>query len=264
MDDLRQELASLTAAFRARLEWARSCGLSAASAAPTPRGLWKGEAPALEEPVRAAPSVAASSVEPASSEADDEPRGAERLDQIRRTIGDCQRCGLGQTRKNLVFGVGAPDAQVMFVGEGPGQDEDEQGQPFVGAAGQLLTKMIAAMGLTREEVYIANIVKCRPPANRDPAPEEVDACEPFLRQQIEAVGPRIIIAMGTFAAKTLLRTETGITRLRGRFYTYQGIPLMPTYHPAFLLRNPDAKRPAWQDLKAVMAEMDRLGLRRQR
>jgi uracil-DNA glycosylase len=263
MDDLRQELASLASAFRARLEWARSCGLSAAPAAPTPRGLRTGDTPTVAV-VQAEPWPAEAGrgvTEPTDAET---PRGQDRLDQIRRTIGDCQRCPLAKARKNIVFGAGNPEAQVMFVGEGPGQEEDEQGEPFVGAAGQLLTKMIAAMGLWREEVYIANIVKCRPPQNRDPAPEEVDACEPFLRQQIEAVGPRIIVAMGNFAAKTLLRTDTGITRLRGRFYTYQGIPLMPTYHPAYLLRNLDAKRPAWQDLKAVMAEMDRLGLQRQR
>jgi DNA polymerase len=152
----------------------------------------------------------------------------------------------------------------MFIGEAPGREEDAQGAPFVGAAGQLLTRMIAAMGLTREEVYICNIIKCRPPDNRNPAVDEIEACEPFLRRQIDVIGPRIIITLGNFAAKTLLRTETGITRLRGRFYTYHGIPLMPTYHPAYLLRNPAQKRPVWQDLQAVMAEMDRLGLERRR
>jgi len=152
----------------------------------------------------------------------------------------------------------------MFIGEGPGHDEDLQGEPFVGPAGQLLTRMIEAMGLTREEVYITNIIKCRPPRNRDPNPDEIDACEPFLRRQIEAIAPRMMIALGSFAAKTLLRTETGISQLRGRFHIYHGTPLMPTFHPAFLLRNPERKRPVWEDLKQVMAEMDRLGLERRR
>jgi DNA polymerase len=152
----------------------------------------------------------------------------------------------------------------MFVGEAPGGEEDQQGRPFVGAAGQLLTRMIEAMGLTREEVYICNIIKCRPPRNRDPNPDEIDTCEPFLRDQIDAIEPSIIIALGSFAARTLLRTETSITRLRGRFHTYHGIALMPTFHPAYLLRNAAQKRPVWQDLKAVMAEMDRLGLDRRR
>ena len=191
-----------------------------------------------------------------------EPGGT--LEQVREELGACQRCRLARGRTNIVFGQGAPDADVMFIGEGPGHDEDLQGEPFVGPAGQLLTRMIEAMGLTREEVYITNIIKCRPPRNRDPNPDEIDACEPFLRRQIEAIAPRMMIALGSFAAKTLLRTETGISQLRGRFHIYHGTPLMPTFHPAFLLRNPERKRPVWEDLKQVMAEMDRLGLERRR
>ncbi|MBK8482625.1 MAG: uracil-DNA glycosylase [Proteobacteria bacterium] len=183
---------------------------------------------------------------------------------VRAALGDCERCGLHAERTHIVFGVGDAQADLMFVGEAPGRDEDQQGEPFVGKAGQLLTRMIQAMGLHREEVYICNIIKCRPPNNRDPEPAEVASCEPFLRQQIEAIGPRLIVALGNFAARTLLRSELGIARLRGSFQRYQGIALMPTFHPAYLLRNPEAKRPAWSDLQAVMAEMDRLGLRRRR
>ncbi|MCA9672371.1 MAG: uracil-DNA glycosylase [Myxococcales bacterium] len=188
----------------------------------------------------------------------------ERLGALRDHIGDCQRCRLSNKRKNIVFGVGNPDADLMLIGEAPGFDEDQQGIPFVGKAGQLLTRMIKAMGLTREEVYIANIVKCRPPQNRDPEADEIDACEPFLKKQIDIIAPRIIIALGSFAVKTLLRTTSGIMRLRGSWKSYHGIPLMPTFHPAYLLRNEAGKRPVWGDLQLVMAEMDRLGLERRR
>lgn len=143
----------------------------------------------------------------------------------------------------------------MFIGEGPGKDEDEQGEPFVGAAGQLLTKMIQAMGLAREQVYIANVVKCRPPNNCDPEPDEVAACEPFLKEQIAAIKPTVIVALGRHAAQTLLRDSTPITRMRGKWREYEGIPLMPTYHPAYLLRSPADKRPVWDDLKNVMARL---------
>jgi DNA polymerase len=158
-------------------------------------------------------------------------------------------------RTNIVFGVGAPQAKLMFVGEGPGRDEDLQGEPFVGAAGQLLNKMIAAMGLLRSDVYIANVVKCRPPNNRDPEPDEVAACEPFLKQQIAAVRPKVIVALGRHAAQTLLRDSTPITRMRGKWREYERTPLMPTYHPAYLLRNPAEKRPVWQDLQTVMSRL---------
>jgi DNA polymerase len=185
---------------------------------------------------------------------------ADRLAAVRTELGDCQRCKLAAGRKNLVFGVGNPSAQLVFVGEGPGADEDEQGEPFVGKAGQLLNKMIEAMGYRREEVYICNVVKCRPPGNRNPEPDEIAACEPFLKQQLAAIGPRMIVTLGKFAAQCLLRDETPITRLRGRFRTYEGIPLMPTFHPAYLLRDPSRKKETWEDLKAVMQELKRLGL----
>jgi uracil-DNA glycosylase family 4 len=184
-----------------------------------------------------------------------EPGGADRLDAVRADLGDCKRCSLHRTRRNIVFGDGNPEADLLFVGEAPGADEDEQGRPFVGRAGQLLTKIIEAMGLKREEVYICNILKCRPPGNRNPETAEISACEPFLIKQIEAINPRVICALGTFAAHTLLRSETPISVLRGQFHSYQGIPLMPTYHPAYLLRNPGAKKQVWEDVRKVMKRL---------
>jgi uracil-DNA glycosylase family 4 len=181
--------------------------------------------------------------------------GSAALLAIREDLGECTRCKLGRGRTKLVFGVGSPTAPLMFVGEGPGADEDRQGEPFVGRAGQLLTKMIEAMGFRREDVYIANVVKCRPPENRNPEPDEMDACEPFLRRQIAAVGPRVIVALGKIAAQTLLRDTTPITRLRGRWAAYGGVKLMPTFHPAYLLRSPEEKKKAWEDLQLVMKEL---------
>jgi len=183
--------------------------------------------------------------------------GSEPLLGIRRDLGECTRCKLAEARTNLVFGVGNPSAELMFVGEGPGADEDQQGEPFVGKAGQLLTKMIEAMGYRREDVYIANVVKCRPPGNRNPEPVEIEACEPFLRAQIAAIRPRVLVALGKFAAQTLLRDPTPITRLRGGWREYQGVQLMPTFHPAYLLRSPGEKGKAWEDLKAVVRALGR-------
>ena len=177
---------------------------------------------------------------------------AETLAEIRTDLGDCRRCQLCETRKNIVFGVGSKDAQVLFVGEAPGRDEDIQGEPFVGEAGQLLTKMIIAMGYERSEVYICNLLKCRPPENRNPAPAEIAQCSPFLLRQVKAIAPQAIVALGTFAAQTLLDSKEPISRLRGRFHDYHGIPLMPTFHPAFLLRSPEKKREVWADLQQVM------------
>lgn len=174
------------------------------------------------------------------------------LDDIRRELGDCRRCKLCTGRKNIVFGSGNPRAELVFVGEGPGENEDQQGVPFVGAAGQLLTKMIEAMGYRRDDIYICNVVKCRPPGNRNPEPDEVAACEPFLRAQLKAIQPRAIVALGKFAAQTLLRDPTPITRMRGNWREYEGIQLMPTFHPAYLLRQPAEKRKAWEDLQQVM------------
>ena len=188
------------------------------------------------------------------------PRGAAGLTLVREELGDCQRCKLAPSRQNLVFGVGNPDAHLVFVGEAPGADEDAQGEPFVGKAGQLLTKMIEAMGYARGDVYICNVLKCRPPGNRNPEPDEVAACEPFLKKQLGAIRPRMIVALGKFAVQCLLRDDSPISRLRGNLRTYEGIPLMPTFHPAYLLRDPSKKKLAWDDLKAVNAALAQLGI----
>ncbi len=184
-----------------------------------------------------------------------DPGGRPMLTMLREHIGPaCTRCKLHTLgRTQVVFGAGNPDADLMFVGEAPGADEDLQGEPFVGRAGQLLTKIIEAIGLRREQVYIANIIKCRPPGNRNPEPDEVEQCEPFLFQQVAAIKPTVIIALGKFAAQSLLRTTDPITRLRGRSFNYRGATLIPTFHPAYLLRNPSAKREVWDDMKKARA-----------
>jgi uracil-DNA glycosylase family 4 len=177
----------------------------------------------------------------------------EDLSAIRAFIGDCQRCKLARGRKSIVFGQGNPRAKLMFVGEAPGADEDEQGLAFVGRAGQLLTKIIEAIGLTREDVFIANVIKCRPPQNRNPEPDEIESCQPFLERQIEAIRPEVLVGLGKFGAQWLLKTAEPITRLRGRLGRYgeSDIKVMPTYHPAYLLRNPGAKKEVWEDMKLV-------------
>jgi uracil-DNA glycosylase len=174
------------------------------------------------------------------------------LAAIRDDIGDCTRCKLCNLgRRQIVFGVGNPNADLMFVGEAPGRDEDMQGIPFVGRAGQKLTQIIEAIGLKREDVYIANVIKCRPPENRNPEPDEVESCEPFLFRQVDTIKPKVIVALGTFAARSLLKTNDPISRLRGRVYDYRGAKLVPTFHPAFLLRNPSCRREVWEDMKKV-------------
>ncbi len=196
------------------------------------------------EPAAASPASAASPDSLASSES---------LGDIKTDIGAactrCKLCTLG--RSQIVFGVGNPKARLMFVGEAPGEDEDKKGEPFVGRAGQLLTKIIEAIGMTREQVYIANVIKCRPPNNRNPEPDEVDSCEPFLFRQIAVIKPKVIVPLGKFAAQSLLKTVDPITRLRGRQFEYRGAILIPTFHPAYLLRNPSAKREVWDDMKKV-------------
>lgn len=184
--------------------------------------------------------------------------GSDPLAAIRADLGDCTRCKLCAGRTHIVFGVGNPRARLMFVGEGPGADEDREGEPFVGRAGQKLNEMIRAIGLAREEVYIANVVKCRPPDNRTPEPDEVATCSPFLFRQIEAISPRVIVALGSPAAKTLLGTKVGITQLRGNFGSFRGIPVMPTFHPAYLLRayTVENRRKVFEDLKAARVRMD--------
>lgn len=227
-DDLKQTISSL----RLYLEELQETGID---------GL-----PYAEQPAEVLPLVA----EPAPSYIA-RPE-TETLDAIRRDMGECGRCGIAEKRTNLVFGVGNSQARVVFVGEAPGRDEDLQGEPFVGEAGQLLTKIIAAMGFGRNDVYICNVLKCRPPGNRNPEPPEIEQCSPFLLRQIKAIGPQAIVALGTFAAQTLLQTKDPISRLRGKFHDYHGIPLMPTFHPSFLLRNPAMKREVWDDVQQVM------------
>lgn len=194
---------------------------------------------------------------PTEAVADDGPAArADQLALVREQIGDCRRCKLCERRTHIVFGVGDPQAELMFVGEGPGEDEDRKGEPFVGRAGQLLTEIITrGMGLQRSDVYIANVVKCRPPENRNPEPDEIAACQPFLFQQIDIVAPKVIVALGKFAAQTLLGTMTPIGKLRGRWFEFRGRKLMPTFHPSYLLRNPADKKLVWEDIQLVMQEL---------
>jgi uracil-DNA glycosylase family 4 len=211
--------------------------------------------PAPDAAIDDAPSAAAEAVLPTGRHSAAAVGGADVLTLLRAEIGpDCTRCKLHTLgRKQVVFGVGNPDADLMFVGEAPGADEDIQGEPFVGRAGQLLTKIIEAIGLSRDQVYIANVIKCRPPGNRNPELDEVERCEPFLFRQIDAIKPKVIVALGKFAAQSLLKSTDPITRLRGRTFTYRGASLIPTFHPAYLLRNPSSKREVWEDMKKVRA-----------
>jgi len=180
------------------------------------------------------------------------------LEGVREWMGDCRRCKLSRDRKNIVFGSGNREAALVLVGEGPGAEEDEAGEPFVGKAGQLLTKIIQSIDLERDEVYICNIIKCRPPQNRNPQPDEIEACKPFLMAQIQSISPKLILALGTFAAQTLLQTSSPISALRGRFHPFQGILLLATFHPAYLLRNPGEKGKVWEDMKLLRQEYERL------
>ncbi len=254
------ELERIRAEARAHLEWLRDAGVSelearradgrapTATATSTPIATSTSTAtPTATATARVGPYVLA-----------DKGCGSPALLAVREEVGECARCKLGPGRTRLVFGVGDPAAELMFVGEGPGADEDQQGEPFVGKAGQLLTRMIEAMGYRREEVYIANVVKCRPPGNRDPEPDEIAACEPFLKAQIAAVRPKVVVALGRFAVQTLLRDPTPISKQRGRWRDYEGVRLMPTFHPAYLLRNPPEKAKAWQDLQLVMKDLGKV------
>ena len=246
---MSQDTRSLARDLAAHVQWMALSGVDE-----LPPGLpWPGGVEVAEVPDEGAVPAAADVGEGAARAS-----GATDLGGLRSEIGDCTRCRLSATRTQLVFGSGNPDARIVFVGEGPGRDEDRQGLPFVGRAGELLTDIIQkGMRIDRSEVYICNVVKCRPPDNRNPEPEEVETCSPFLIRQIELVRPEVIVALGKFAAQTLLQTTTPITRLRGRWHEYRGIPLMPTFHPAHLLRNPAFKREVWEDIKQVM---QRLGM----
>ena len=271
--------------LRARLEWLHRLGLEdlpirpatsrsvASEPAPASRpgaapedsrralqvGLFGGdedvEAPAPSAAGRRGRGVERATSPLADARAPEAPDAAAALRLIRDDLGECTRCGLCRNRTNIVFGVGDPNARLVFVGEGPGADEDLKGEPFVGRAGQLLTRIIESMGLERKDVYIANVVKCRPPENRTPLPDEIATCSPFLFQQMAAIRPRVIVCLGTPAAQTVLGTRDTITRIRGTFQDIGGIRVMPTFHPAYLLRNPAAKREVWDDMKKVMAEL---------
>ena len=237
---MNEELTEIAAELRRHLAWQESDGTRMLFQPP--------RAPA------AAPAPATSAPPPAgvTARVATDAAPVKTLDEVRSELGDCRRCKLANGRTQIVYGTGNPRAELVFVGEGPGAEEDAKGQPFVGPAGQLLTKMIEAMGWKRDEVYICNVVKCRPPNNRNPEPEEIEQCEPFLKAQLKAIGPKVIVALGKFAAQTLLRDATPITRLRGQWREYEGVPLMPTFHPAYLLRSPEEKGKAWADLQAVM------------
>jgi len=261
-DDAR--LTELLDQVRAHIEYQQSTGLDA-----LPRRSTLATAPSDATPLQSAtpPPSAAPPQPPAPPTKIAAPAGdlfvpggvrdACSLDDLRAELGDCQRCKLCRGRTNIVFGIGNPKATLMFVGEGPGRDEDLKAEPFVGRAGQLLTEIITkGMKLRREDVYIANVIKCRPPDNRNPEPDEIAACQPFLLRQIELIRPRVIVALGTFAAQTLLAQRTPISRLRGKWFDYQGVKLMPTLHPAYLLRNPNDKRLVWEDIKMVMRELE--------
>lgn len=213
------------------------------------------EKSALKKPLTDAQSL---ETEAPKENPDQKPEYSKTLENLRTHVGDCRRCGLHKDRKHLVFGEGDEKARLVFVGEGPGYDEDQCGRPFVGKAGQLLTRIIEnGMGLTRDAVYICNVVKCRPPGNRDPQPDEIKVCLPFLKHQLRLIAPDVICGLGRVACQTLLGPEFRITRDRGKWREYDGIPFMPTFHPAYLLRNESAKRPVWEDVKAIM---NRLGL----
>jgi len=233
-DQLTNEIRETLAAARSQLEYLRDLGVESLPVART---------------------VAAQRAVGTSSAGAD----GETLEDVRCELGDCRRCGLSAERTQLVFGVGNPNARLLLVGEAPGREEDQQGEPFVGEAGRLLDRILFAMGMRREEVYICNVLKCRPPNNRDPQPDEVATCEAFLIRQIAAVKPQVIVALGRFAVQSLLQSKTPISRLRGEWQSYQGVPLMPTYHPAYLLRNPEGKRDVWEDMKEVLRLLNSLG-----
>lgn len=243
---------SLGSEMLEHLRYYRDLGVRMVAAAPRARqrGMAAPEA-GKREPAEGAPARRSGVIGPRESLFDEPALAPEDLQTIRTDLGDCRRCKLAATRTNIVFGSGNPHADLMFVGEAPGADEDEQGLPFVGRAGQLLTKIIQAIDMQREDVYICNILKCRPPQNRNPEGDEIAACQPFLFRQIAAVRPRVICALGTYGAQILLRTKEPISRLRGHFIDFHGAKFIATFHPAYLLRNPNEKRKVWEDVQKI-------------
>jgi DNA polymerase len=265
----RDELRMLTNDLRAYVEALRVWGVQhiPTDQAPEPRAQDPSVAQALHPPEPSPAHIGADrSPVPSASFADGreiplpiepslDPFSQLSLPELEAMAKQCMACRLHGGRTHVVFGVGNPQAELMFVGEAPGRDEDLQGEPFVGRAGQLLTRIVEAIGMKRQDVYIANVIKCRPPNNRNPEEDEIAHCEPYLIRQIALVQPRLLVALGTFAAQTLLKTKLPISQLRGRFHTYQGVKLMPTFHPAFLLRNPERKRAVWEDMQMVQREL---------
>ena len=216
------------------------------------RELLRGDREIGLDPPPVDPSAMSFQAPPAATGPKDETAGAQTLEQLREILGDCRRCGLHEGRNHIVFGEGDAHADLVFVAEGPGREEDRIGRPFVGEAGRLLTRIIEAMGLRREQVYICNVVKCRPPRNRDPREDEVAACIPFLRRQLELIAPRVICILGRVAGQALLGPDFSITREHGKWLEYRGVPVMPVFHPAYLLRNSAARRPVWDDVQKIM------------
>lgn len=247
LDDVKRGLSSLLSSVKARIEMEKGFGVDAFIVTVQKKAV----NPALNSPAKI---ILTETFVATASSGGQTPLNKEQiqlLENLRNETVGCQKCSLSKTRTNLVFGVGNYKAELMFVGEAPGRDEDRQGEPFVGRAGQLLTKIIEAIGMKRTDVYIANVLKCRPPGNRNPLPEEIVLCMPYLIKQIDIIKPKVLCALGTFAAQTLLNTKAPVGTLRGRFHEYQGIPMMVTYHPAYLLRNPNDKAKVWEDMKKV-------------
>lgn len=259
MNDLQKEFLEIVAEVRAHLEYQRALGIKSIETGPTDIQTPIVRPAAVPVP-KEKPVVAAADI-PVVKEATKAVAAAQAgqtmtLEAIREEMGDCTRCKLHKGRTNIVFGEGNPKAAIVFVGEGPGFEEDEQGRPFVGEAGQLLTDIIEkGMKLKREDVYICNIVKCRPPGNRNPEPDEVESCIGFVKQQIRAINPKVIVTLGNVPTQNLLNTKLGITKLRGAWQTYEGIPVMPTFHPAYLLRSPGEKKKVWEDIQLVMKKL---------
>ncbi len=255
MDEIRKELLEIVSEVRTHVEYQRALGMKTLEVPPPgPAG--------TRTPSAAAPSVRPEAADAGASAASTAASAVASsavpvtLDAVREEIGDCRRCKLFKGRKTIVFGEGNPKASVVFMGEGPGFEEDQQGRPFVGPAGQLLTDIIEkGMKLKRADVYICNIVKCRPPGNRNPEPDEVDACIGFVKRQIAAIKPSVIVTLGNVPTQNLLGTKQGITRLRGSWQVYEGILVMPTFHPSYLLRSPGDKKLVWEDIKMVMEKL---------
>ena len=270
MTDLQKEFLEIVAEVRAHLEYQRALGVRSVELPSAVSGPTEGRPAAAREdstrpvpasshrplPERMAAAAAASPVAEPAGSLEAPSSGPLTLEAIREEIGDCRRCKLHKGRNSIVYGEGDPKATIVFVGEGPGFEEDQQGRPFVGAAGQLLTDIIEkGMKIKRAEVYICNIVKCRPPNNRNPEPDEVEACIGFVKKQIAAINPRVIVTLGNVPTQNLLNTKQGITRMRGTWQEYNGVPVMPTFHPSYLLRSPGEKKKVWEDIQLVMKKL---------